>query len=336
MDKLFRNSLSRKRHHHDKLLQPKVDNLPMQDIQKNWPGFVAAVKVADAGSFSEAARQLNITPAAVGKSIGLLETRLGVRLFNRTTRQLSLTPEGERVVERARAALEALDEAGAVAKPDADVSGLVRISCGAGYGRQFVLPVIARVLDDHPQLRVELSLSDQIVDLVKEGFDIGIRGGSEPPQGMVARRVSKVATVLVASPQYLQSHGTPRDWTDLIQHRRIGLRFASGRASQWNFKVGTKTHTFDEKPSLLVTAPEVVVDAALLHQGIAQMAQHHALEALRTGALVPLLKHQHVSRPFDISIFYPHRSGLAPRVRVVVDRLVTGLQAVQTTAVTNH
>ena len=299
----------------------------MQDIQKNWPGFVAAVKVADVGSFSEAARQLNLTPAAVGKSIGLLEQRLGVRLFNRTTRQLSLTPEGERVVERARAALHALDEASAVARPEAEVSGLVRISCGAGYGRQFVLPIVARILDLHPQLRIELSLSDQMVDLVKEGFDIGIRGGSEPPQGMVARRISKVATALVATPSYLRVHGTPQDWTELLQHRRIGLRFASGRMSQWHFKVGSRLHTLDERPTLLLSAPEVVVDAALLHQGIAQVAQHHAKEGLHTGALVSLLKHQHLARPVDISIFYPHRSGLAPRVRTVVDLLVTHLQA---------
>jgi DNA-binding transcriptional LysR family regulator len=165
---------------------------------------------------------------------------------------------------------------------------------------------------------------------VKDGFDIGIRGGSEPPQGMVARRVSKVATALVASPAYLRGRGTPQDWTDLAQHRRIGLRFASGRVSQWNFKVGAKIHTFDERPNLLLTAPEVVADAALLHQGIAQLAQHHALDALQSGALVPLLRHQHVSRPFDISIFYPHRNGLAPRVRAVVDMLVSALQAAKT------
>jgi len=304
----------------------------MQDLYKNWPGFLAAVRVADAGSFSSAARLLKLTPAAVGKSIALLESRLGVRLFNRTTRQLWLTPEGERVVERARAALQALDDAGAVTKPDADISGLVRVSCGVGYGRQFVLPAVARILDLHPLLRIELNLSDQIVDLVKDGFDIGIRGGSDPPQGMVARRVSKVSTVLVASPAYLRAHGTPKDWTELTQHRRIGLRFASGRTSHWNFELGSKTYLFDEKPTLLLTAPEVVVDAALLHQGIAQLAQHHALDALQSGALVPILGHQHVSTPFDISIFYPHRNGLAPRVRTVVDHLVSALQAVQTKA----
>jgi DNA-binding transcriptional LysR family regulator len=330
MGGLFPIFIGRKRHHRDHHLQLKVDNQRMQDLHKNWPGFLAAVRVADAGSFSGAARQLNLTPAAIGKSIAALETRLGVRLFNRTTRQLSLTPEGERVVERARAALQALDDAGAVVKPDADINGLVRISCGAGYGRQFVLPVVARILDKHPQLRMELSLSDQIVDLVKEGFDIGIRGGREPPQGMVARRVSKVATVLVASPAYLRVYGTPQDWTELTHHRRIGLRFASGTVSQWSFKVGSKTHTFDEKPTLLLTAPEVVADAALLDQGIAQLAQHHALGALWSGALVPLLRQQHVSRPFDISIFYPHRNGLAPRVRIVVDMLVSALQAAQT------
>jgi DNA-binding transcriptional LysR family regulator len=180
-------------------------------------------------------------------------------------------------------------------------------------------------------LRIELNLSDQIVDLVKEGFDIGIRGGKEPPQGMVARRVSKLSTVLVASPAYLKANGTPKDWTELARHRRIGLRFASGTLSEWNFRVGNKVHTLDEKPSLLLTAPEVVVDAALLHQGIAHLAQHHALDALQTGALVPVLQHQHVPRAFDISIFYPHRSGLAPRVRVVVDLLVIALQASRTT-----
>ena len=299
----------------------------MQDLQKNWSGFVAAVRAADAGSFSEAARQLDVTPAAVGKSIGLLEARLGVRLFNRTTRQLSLTPEGERVVERARAALEAIDEAGAVSRPDADLAGLVRISCGAGSGRQFVLPVIAGILDRHPGLRIELSLSDRIVDLVKEGFDIGIRGGREPPRGMVARRLDKVATVLVASPAYLEGHGTPEDWTQLAGHRRIGLRFASGHVSPWNFRVGTALHTVDDRPALLLTAPEVVVEAALLHQGIAQVAEHHAAQALRAGTLVPLLQHQHVVTPIDISIFYPHRRGLAKRVRVVVDLLTASLQS---------
>ena len=329
---LFQVTTCRKRHHYDHLLQLKVDNQVMQDLYKNWPGFLAAVRVADAGSFTGAARQLNLTPAAIGKSIAALESRLGVRLFNRTTRQLWLTPEGERVVERARAALQALDDAGAVANPDADISGLVRISCGAGYGRQFVLPVIARIQGKHPQLRIELNLSDQIVDLVKEGFDIGIRGGSEPPQGMVARRVSKMTTVLVASPAYLLAYGTPQDWTELANHRRIGIRYATGRVSQWHFKVGSKTHTFDEKPTLLLTAPEIVVDAALLDQGIAQLAQHHALVALRSGSLVPLLQQQHVSKPFDISIFYPHRNGLAPRVRVVVDMLVSALQTAQTSA----
>lgn len=299
----------------------------MDEMHKNWPGFVAAVKVADAGSFSAAGRLLDLTPAAVGKSIGQLERRLGVRVFNRTTRQLSLTPEGEQVVASARAAMRALEDAAAVARPQAELSGLVRISCGLGYGRQFVLPVIAQILERHPQLRIDLSLSDQMVDLVKEGFDIGIRGGREPPQGMVARRLLKTATLLVASPAYLAVHGTPQDWTELSQHRRIGLRFAAGHIAAWHFKQGGRVHTLEDKPTLLLSGPELLVDAALLHQGIAQIAEHHAGAALRSGALIPVLRAQYLATPVDISIFYPHRVGLAARVRQVVELLLAGLHA---------
>lgn len=298
----------------------------MDELQKRWPGFMAAVRTADAGSFSEAARQMDLTPAAVGKSVALLEAQLGVRLFNRTTRQLSLTEEGERVVAHARAAMEALNQAGQVSRLGADLCGLVRISSAAGFGRRFVLPVVARILDLHPGLRIELALSDQNVDLVKDGFDIGIRGGSTPPQGMVAQRVCKGPTRLVASAAYLKAQGVPTDWTDLRQHRTIGVRFASGRLSSWSFRKGSHTHTLDQPPSLLLSAPELVVQAALLHQGIAQVAVHHAWDEIQSGALQLVLPQQHVSAAVPVAIFYPHRSGLALRVRTVVDLLVEQLR----------
>jgi DNA-binding transcriptional LysR family regulator len=299
----------------------------MDELHKRWPGFMAAVRTADAGSFSEAARQLNLTLAAVGKSVALLEAQLGVRLFNRTTRQLALTEEGERVVAHARAAIQALAQAGLVAERDRELRGLVRISSAAGFGRRFVLPAVAHVLNQHPRLRIELNLSDQTVDLVKDGFDIGIRGGSTPPQGMVAQRVCKMPTRLIASTQYLQRHGVPSDWTALQQHRTIGLRFASGRMSAWTFRSGNKRHTLDLAPALLLSAPELVVDAALQHQGIAQAALHHAWDALQSGALQTVLPQQHVADSLGVAIFYPHRSGLAWRVRTVVDLLLSHLRA---------
>jgi DNA-binding transcriptional LysR family regulator len=302
----------------------------MDELHKRWPGFLASVRTADAGSFSAAARQLNLTPAAVGKSVAALEAHLGVRLFNRTTRQLSLTEEGERVVGHARAALLELAQADQVAQRGSSASsglrGLVRISSAAGFGRRFVLPAVAQVLNLHPGLRIDLVLSDQNTDLVKDGFDIGIRGGSTPPQGMVAQRICKAPTRLVASPAYLKAHGTPSDWTALHEHRTIGVRLASGRLLAWGFRQGKQMHTLGSPPTLLLSAPELAADAALLHQGIAQVALLHAWDAIERGALQIVLPQQHVSSVVEVAVFYPHRSGLALRVRTVLDLLIAQLR----------
>ena len=299
----------------------------MNDLHKQLPGLVAAVHTADGGSFSAAARQLGLTPAAVGKSVAHLEAHLGVRLFNRTTRTLALTAEGERVVAQARLALDALAGAGEVARADQGLSGLVRISCASGFGRAYVLPLVGQLLLLHPALRIQLSMSDLSVDLVREGFDIGIRGGLEPPQGMVAQRLYTLPKVLVATPAYLKKNGVPADWSGLVQHRLIGLKFLSGRNSLWAFRSQGKNWAYDPPAALLLSSPEAVLDAVLLHQGIAQVGLHHAWQALSRGQLQPLLKHQHVPGEVPLSVFYPHRSGLAPRVRAVVDHLVTALRA---------
>ncbi len=308
----------------------------MDELQKRWPGFMAAVRTADAGSFSQAARQLNLTPAAVGKSVALLEAQLGLRLFNRTTRQLSLTEEGERVVGHARTAMQALAQAGQVAERGSELRGQVRISSAVGFGRRFVLPAVASILDLHPTLRIELVLTDENSDLVKDGFDIGIRGGSTPPQGMVAQRICKGPTRLVASPAYLKARGIPGDWTELRAHQTIGVRFASGRLLAWSFRQGNQLHTLDTPPNLLLSAPELVVDAALLHQGIAQVALHHAWQAVESGALQAVLLQQHVSSSVAVAVFYPHRSGLAPRVRAVVDLLLAHLRRDATLSAINR
>lgn len=298
----------------------------MDPLLERWPGFLAAVKTAETGSFSEAARQLDLTPAAVGKRVAQLEGALGVRLFNRTTRQLALTAEGEQVVAHARTALQALSLAQQVGQRGGALQGLVRISSGVGFGRRFVLPVVAQALAQHPGLRIELVLSDQHVDLVKDGFDIGIRGGSTPPQGMVAQRLFAAPSRLVASPAYLKAHGMPADWSELRTHRLIGVRFGSGRLAAWSFRQGRQTHTLEQPPQLLLSAPELVVEAALLHQGIAQVALHHAWDELQSGALQAVLPQQHLATPVAVALFYPHRKGLAPRVRAVVDLLLSGLR----------
>jgi DNA-binding transcriptional LysR family regulator len=180
----------------------------------------------------------------------------------------------------------------------------------------------------NPLIQVELNLNDHAVDLVKEGFDIGIRGGSLPPEGMVARKFCDIHSALLASPQYLKKKGTPKNFKDLGTHDLLKVKFLNGRVTTWAFKSKTngKVHQeiFEGSAVLFISDPEVIADAALLHMGIARMGLHHAFEHIQSGALVPVLQDQHESTKVSMSIFYPHRAGLAPRVRVLLDHLIDG------------
>ena len=294
----------------------------MKHLQNTLAGTLCAVQTADSGSFTAAAQVLDLTPAAVSKNVAALEARLQVRLFNRTTRQLTLTDEGRRFVAQARTGLDALALAGASATRDGTPEGLVRLSCAVGFGRRFVLPLLPSFFAAHPRVRVELSLDDRPADLVRDGFDIGIRGGTAPPEGMVARRVCNIPNVLVASPAYLLRAGTPTHWHALLGHALIGLRFLSGKSVAWPFREGRQVFTLEPEGALTLSDPEILLDAALAGLGITQMALHHAWQALDSGALVPVLVQQHAGTPIALSVFYPHRQGLAPRVRVLVDHLL--------------
>jgi DNA-binding transcriptional LysR family regulator len=294
----------------------------MKALQGTLPGMIDAVQVAESGSFTAAARVLNLTPAAVSKNIAALEGRLQVRLFNRTTRQLSLTEEGRRFVAQAREGLRLLAEASTQAACGADPEGVVRISSGIGFGRRFVLPLLAEFLIRHPRVRVELNLSDSHVDLIREGFDLGIRGGAAPPEGMVARKIGTVSTLLAASPQYLSKHGTPTSWRDLVRHRIIEVRFQSRAIRPWQFREGGQVFTLESQGTLVLSEPATVVDAALHHLGIAQVSLHHAWDFLQSGTLCRVLARQHVPGKLDLAIYYPHRRGLASRVHVMVNFLL--------------
>ncbi len=294
----------------------------MKQLQTTLPGLVSAVQAAESGSFTAAAAVLDLTPAAVSKAVAALEARLQVRIFNRTTRQLSLTEEGKVFIEQARAGLSTLDAAAVQATQGLTPKGWVRLNCPVGFGRRYVLPLLPAFYAQYPQVRVELNLNDQKADLVREGFDVGIRGGSQPPEGMVARKICSLHTVLVATPQYLKHHGTPRHHRELSSHHLLQVKFLSGVMTPWLFKENGKVVAFEAPVQLLISDPEIILDAALLHMGIARIARHHAAAALKRGDLVEVLPRQHERGKASMSMFYPHRAGLAPRVRVLVEFLL--------------
>ena len=297
---------------------------------KNLPGLLAFVETAGSGTLAAAAARLDLTPAAVSKALGRLEAQLGVRLFQRSTRRLSIPAEGEVFLAKARSALRLLDEAVAeVAQSAREPAGRVRISVGMAFGRRWVLPLLPALTAAHPQLAIDVELENRQVDLVAGGFDIAVRGGFIEDSSLVARRVCALPVVLLASPAYLRRAGIPATPEELPGHRCAGARLGTSALPQpWRF-VGPGGRRFEVAPqhALTTTDPETMVDLALAGAGIVQAGLHHALPYLRSGRLKLLFPGRHDAGTREIVVHYPHRLYLAPRVRVVVDALLAGLAA---------
>ena len=296
---------------------------------KQLQGLLAFIEVADAGSLAGAARRIGVTPAAVSKNLLKLEAQLGVRLVQRSTRTLRLTDEGDAFLDKARAALRALDQAVAdVSRSAGTPAGVVRISVGVSFGRHWVLPALPVLAERHPQLRIDVDLDNRPVDLVAEGYDIGIRGGAIDSSALVARQVCKLPLALVASPAYLRRNGIPRSPAELASHRCIQLRLSDGALSRWSFRgAGQRRIHVTPAPSFVVNDSEAGIDLALADAGIAQGGLYHLLPSLRSGRLKILLGDLHEPGHREFVLLYPHRQYLAPRVRVVVDELLVHFRA---------
>jgi DNA-binding transcriptional LysR family regulator len=296
---------------------------------KNLQGLLAFVETAAGGSLTAAADRLGITAAAVSKSLAKLEDQLGVRLLQRSTRRLALTAEGRVFLSKSRAALRSLDEAVAeVSQSAREPAGHVRISVGNSFGRRWVLPALPALALAHPALTIEADLDNHPVDLVAQGFDIGIRGGFIEDSNLVARRVCALPVVLLASPAYLARSGVPATPAALAEHRCAAMRFSSSAPAPWRF-AGPGQRRLEIAPSAAITCsePETMIDLALAGAGVVQAGLYHALPYLRTGRLKLVLPGLHDPGSREIVVHYPHRQYLAPRVRVVVDALLAHFKA---------
>lgn len=288
--------------------------------------MLSFVQAAHTGSFAAAGRALGITSAAVSKNVAGLEKALGVRLMNRTTRSLRLTREGGAFLQHASVALEALDAAfDAVSAERIEPSGNIRISTSTAFGREQVMPVVPGLLAKYPGLAVEIDFDDRVIDLVRDGYDLAIRGGHIPDSSLITRPVCRLNTILAASPAYLASHGVPRTPADLGKHRLIARRFLGGRVAPWNFKAAKGAiNTMDPSSgaALILSAPESLVHAACHDVGIAEVGVHLAWPHLVSGALQVVLHRAHHPGDYVMVMQYPHRALVAPRVRATVDYLL--------------
>jgi len=290
-------------------------------IQPADLGFFSAL--AGAGSLSAAARELGITTAAVSKHLALMESRLGVALVVRTTRRMSLTPEGEMYLETARRILGEIDgmaELLGVAK--ATPKGLLRVNATLGFGRSHVAPLISRFVRKHPQVEVQLQLSVNPPPLTEDSFDVCIRFGAPPDSRVIARYIAANRRLLCASPSYLAKHGMPKVPGDLARHNCIGIRQGEEAYGVWRLASargkGASTEVVRIRGNLTTNDGEIAVNWALDGHGILMRAEWDIQRYLRNGRLVHVLPHYHTPDA-DIHAVYPQRHQLAARVRAFVD-----------------
>jgi DNA-binding transcriptional LysR family regulator len=301
------------------------------DSSQRVRAIISLVQAVDAGSFAAAGRMLGVTSAAIGKNVASLEKALGVRLMNRTTRTLKLTEEGEAFLGQARVALEALDAAvDAIAARRAVPGGRVRISTSSAFGHDYVLPALPELLARYPALSIEVDFDDRVVDIVRDGYDIAVRGGNIQDSALMTRPVCRLNAVLVASPAYLAQHGVPQTPGALQSHQFIARRFLSGQVVPWSFTAedGSIT-TLDPASRALLTlsAPESLVQAACNGVGIAQVAVHLAWDHLLSGSLKVLFHKYHQPGTYEMVMQYPHRVLMAPRVQVTLKHLLEAFPA---------
>jgi DNA-binding transcriptional LysR family regulator len=276
-------------------------------------------------SFARAARELGVSPSAVAKNVARLESRLGLRLFHRTTRQVTLTQDGRELFDRCARILEEVEAlestaAGARGTP----SGTLRIDVPIAYGKKVLLPILGGLVARYPQLGLDVRFSDRFADLVKEGLDAVIRVGPLVDSGLVARTFDEQALWVCGSPAYLARRGTPRTPADLRDHDCGVFRMpTSGRDWAWRFTVGKRGQTFVPETRIRFDDGEALAGAACAGLCLVQLPHYMVDEQVRGGALVEVLA-RFRPPPMPISAVYAGHRHVPPRVRVLLDALTQG------------
>jgi DNA-binding transcriptional LysR family regulator len=282
----------------------------------------AFVRAVEAGGFSIAARELGLTPSAISKLVTRLEDRLGVRLLNRTTRRLALTPEGEAYFHRSQRILADITEAeNEVARFRAQPKGVLRINVGTAFGMHQLAPALPEFLSRHPDMEVELMITDRVVDLIEEGADLGIRLGSLTDSSLVARKVCELERVVCASPGYLKKHGTPDKPADLLKHNCLSVAYAPS-LHRWPFTAADGVEYIDVAGNASANTADTLLRLALVGLGIIRLSDVIVGEAIREGKLVPLLQEVHHSEPLPLHAVYPQGRHRSPKVAAMVEFLV--------------
>lgn len=284
------------------------------------------VRVVEAGSFSEAARLMLMTPSTVSKLIARLESRVGVRLIERSTRRLALTEEGQFYYERSQALLAQLDETEQqIAQGGAEAEGVVRITSSVSFGTTAVEPILPAFFEAYPNVIVDLSLSDEVVDLYLDRTDIAIRVGKLPDSNLMARKIGETKRCIVASPAYLERHGTPTTPEELVHHNCLGFNFRRAMPV-WPMREGGRIVERMLSGSLLVNNGDTLRRMAIAGVGIIRLADYHLRGPIERGELVELLADSDIGIVDEVHALYRNSQFLPARVRAFLGFAVPRMQ----------
>jgi DNA-binding transcriptional LysR family regulator len=284
------------------------------------------VKVAELGSFTRAGEHLGLSKARVSIRVQELESELGSRLFQRSTRAVRPTPDGEQFLIRARRLVLDAEELTAMFQAPSTLRGSVRVDLPVAFARNLFIPRLPEFLAAHPQLEVLMSTTDRRVDLVREGFDCVLRIGTLPDSGLVSRRLGVLPMMNCASPAYLLKHGTPRTLEDLDQHLLVhySLRFGADTPG-FEYRNGS---TYQERPMrsiLTVNSADAYLAACIAGFGIIQVPRTGMAPSIAAGDLIEILP-DHTCEPMPVSIVHGHGRNVPKRVRVLMNWLIQTLE----------
>lgn len=284
------------------------------------------VRVVEAGSFSEAARLMLMTPSTVSKLIARLEARLGVRLIERSTRRLALTEEGQFYYERSQKLLGQLDETEQqIAHGGAEAEGVVRVTSSVSFGTTALEALLPAFFEAYPKVIVDLSLSDEVVDLYLDRTDVAIRVGKLTDSNLMARKIGETKRCIVASPTYLKRHGTPKTPEDLIHHNCLGFNFRRAMPV-WPMREGGRIVERMLSGSLLVNNGDTLRRMAIAGVGIIRLADYHLRDPIERGELVELLADSDIGVVDDVHALFRGSQFLPARVRSFLDFMVPRMQ----------
>ena len=293
------------------------------DSFSDVPAFVAVV---EAGSFAVAARRLNLSRSAVGKAVARMEDRLGVRLFQRTTRSLGLTEDGQAYYERCQRALDELRAGQALLESGRrTASGKLRVSMPVLFGRRCVAPVLTRLAAAHPGLELDLNFNDRHIDFIEDGFDLAIRNGPlRDGSGLMSRLIARQKTMIYATPGYIERHGAPSSLDDLANHQAVTYA-RNGRGHAWWFRcAGAAPRDATPPTRLRFDDLDAIADAAVAGFGLAWLPDWLARSRVHSGDLVQVLPDAPALLT-DIFAVWPESPHLPTRVRAAIDALVAGV-----------